>query len=188
MGHYFFDIQYVQDLRYHYKRALRCIVSCAVLSNILMDWEEDDDHDSTQPTEDPYRPEAGIDDTGIQPFVICDFILYLHSKIWSLESTICPRSLDSMFFIGCYQVIIRIITNYFKGVMWICGLFTDISCQGLIKQDPLLAFIFILYIYISLDAGDDRAQTRAQGQYARDQLRANMPPPSRRETRLLNYV
>ena len=48
------------------------------------------------------RPEAGIDDTGIQPFVICDFILYLHSKIWSLESTICPRSLDSMFFIGCY--------------------------------------------------------------------------------------
>ena len=46
----------------------------------------------------------------------------------------------------------------------------------------------LLVILLFLDAGDDRVQTRMQGQHIRDQLRANMPAPSRREIRILNYV
>ena len=58
----------------------------AVLSNILLDWEEDD-LDSTPPDEDPYRPEAFMDNSGAQLFVIYDCIcngLYIQEVLTHL--------------------------------------------------------------------------------------------------------
>ena len=37
-----------------------------------------------------------------------------------------------------------------------------------------------------IDAVNDRAAVRGEGEIVRDRIRANMPPPSRRESRLMN--
>ena len=66
MSHYFLDILESATVHSVLRRAVQH----------LLDWEEDD-HDPTQPVEDAYRPEAGIDNAGMQPFVIFDLNLYL---------------------------------------------------------------------------------------------------------------
>ena len=54
---------------------------------------------------------------------------------------------------------------------------------------PVCPFVFLKQIlFIGPNLAAERVRVREEGQAVRDNLRENMPGPTRRERRLLNFV